>query len=134
MPFEFHIWELGVLIAAAALVVLTVYFVKVLKKLAVTVDDINMLLQNNNESLDSIVKNADITVSNVADITEVAEKNIRRADAAVTSIVLSKPAKNTVSTLNRAIHYGKYAFAAVAVLSQMFKERKRKRMLKKATK
>jgi len=134
MAFEFHIWELGVLIAAAALVVLTVYFVKVLKKLAVTVDDINVLLKNNNETLDSIVKNANITVSNVADITEVAEKNIRRADAAVTSIVLSKPAKNTVSTLNRAIHYGKYAFAATAVLSQMFQERKRKKLLKKAEK
>jgi uncharacterized protein YoxC len=134
MAFEFHIWELGVLIAAAALVVLTVYFVKVLKKLAVTVDDINVLLKNNNETLDSIVKNANITVSNVADITEVAEKNIRRADAAVTSIVLSKPAKNTVSTLNRAIHYWKYAFAATAVLSQMFQERKRKKILKKAEK
>ncbi len=132
MPFEFHIWEIGVLIAAVALVVLSVYLVKVLKKLAVTVDDVNLLLKKNNLSIDSIVKNADTTVGHVADITEVAQKNVRRVDTAVTNIVLSKPAKNTASSLNKAVHYGKYAFAAMAVLSQMRKERKRKKLLKKA--
>lgn len=134
MGFEFHIWEIGVLIAAVALVVLSVYLVKVLKKLAVTVDDVNLLLQKNNQSIDNIIKNADTAVSNAAGITQVAEKNVRRVGTAVDSLVAARPGKTTASTLNKVVAYGKYGVAALAVLSQIRRERKRKKMLQKTEK
>ncbi|MEG0810995.1 MAG: DUF948 domain-containing protein, partial [Eubacterium sp.] len=69
ITLSFSVWELAILIVAIAFVFGTVYLIKVFKNLADTLHTTNKLMEDNRESIKSIVGDAEEMAERANDMT-----------------------------------------------------------------
>lgn len=125
MGFYIQLWEIALLIIAAAIAVIAVFLVKSLKNLNTTISRMDKLLEENENQLNNLIKNTEKTFSNTADLTTAAKEGIQKVDNLITGA--TQPKSFGASAANAIINYSKYGFAAVSLISGIINYRKRKK-------
>jgi uncharacterized protein YoxC len=125
MQFYIQFWEIALLIIAAAIVVAVVFLVKSLKSLNTTINGINKLLEENENQLNSIIKNSEQTISNAVELTNKAKQGINEVDSILSGVNQSK--SFGYNAANAIINYSKYGFAAVSIISSIINYRRKKK-------
>jgi|GEM_PF-3666495 len=125
MGFYIQLWEIALLIIAAAIVVVAVFLVKSLKNFNTTISRVNKLLEENENQLNNIIKNSEQTISNTADLTGTAKVGIQKVDSIISGA--SQPKSIGANAANAIINYSKYGFAAISIISGIINYRRRKK-------
>ncbi|MEL7568995.1 MAG: DUF948 domain-containing protein [Eubacteriaceae bacterium] len=125
MGFYIQLWEIALLIIAAAIVVVAVFLVKSLKNFNTTISRVNKLLEENENQLNNIIKNSEQAISNTADLTGTAKVGIQKVDSIISGA--SQPKSIGANAANAIINYSKYGFAAISIISGIINYRRRKK-------
>lgn len=125
MGFYIQLWEIALLIIAAAIVVVAVFLVKSLKNFNTTISRVNKLLEENENQLNNIIKNSEQAISNTADLTGTAKSGIQKVDSIISGA--AQPKSIGASAANAIINYSKYGFAAISIISGIINYRRRKK-------
>ena len=81
-----QVWEIVVSVVGAALVALIVYAVVAIRKMLMTLDKVDRLIAENEESVNAIVKNVDIISTDTKEIVTKVSNVVTHADKIATSL------------------------------------------------
>lgn len=86
ITLNFSLWELAVLLVGIAVVVGTVYLVKLFKSLAATFDATTQLMEDNRLALRNIMENADDITKSTAHVVEKTSGMVDEVEMALSTI------------------------------------------------